>query len=327
MVEILISNSNSVSVKNWDKCITNNKPLIEIRKQRFKHSVKYSLETYEPRSIQEIAEEAVFGEEIYRRGILTESSYVLMKEAFVGFYLLMHSKFKNQPTRFHIVKYGLNQTTGHFDGLTMDEAQSLANGIKKIIEKDIEIKITKQNQINSDFFRRDWVESQKEIYNKIQELKKQEGTEKDIALLNNLLKQSNDSKGLHLIIKEASKQENFELSSYRIEKLSQAVIEGIQDYFKDVFKEQEQQESKLREYIKEGMKRFREWQRWSEKEINDLIYLWKVKCKKPNEIGRLMQRSSGSIERMIDFIECDKYLNSKNFYKKIESKLVLEEKK
>lgn len=211
---------------------------------------------------------------------------------------------------------------------------------------------------DADFFRKDWDSSQKETQSRIKglEIKKgfvknslnlaeksgldyegkfkekvryeeliveSENIDKEILLLQELLPKDteiiSDSKTVETIIKKASEEEDYTISKYLIEKFSQAIIEGTQDFFKDIFKEQQEQTNKMKEWITESLTRSREYQRWSEHEIHSLIYLWKVQCKNPADIARLMQRSVGSIEKMIDFVESDKYLNSENFFKEVKT--------
>jgi len=204
---------------------------------------------------------------------------------------------------------------------------------------------------DKDFFCKDWISSEKETIEKIKKLKEEEGglsniisnltehqtkenlqklesIKKEILLLQELLPKNtkliSDYKTINTIIINASKEEGYNISKYLVEKFSQAIIEGTQDFFKDVFKEQQEQSKEMKEWITESLTRSREYQRWSEHEIHSLIYLWKVQCKNPADIGRLMQRSSESIEKMIDFVESDKYLNHENFYKKIKTTEVKE---
>ena len=153
--------------------------------------------------------------------------------------------------------------------------------------------------------------------------------DKEILLIQKLLPKDlavvSNSKTIETIIQSSAEEEKHTISKYLIEKFSQATIEGVQDFFKDIIKEQQEQTEKMKEWIKESLIRSREYQRWSEHEIHSLIYMWKVEFKDPANIARLMQRSVGSIEKMIDFVESDKYLNSENFFKNVKTKVESEE--
>ncbi|HUS50030.1 MAG TPA: hypothetical protein VMZ91_07685 [Candidatus Paceibacterota bacterium] len=212
-----------------------------------------------------------------------------------------------------------------------------------------------ENKKETDFFRKDWDSSKHETIQKIEKLeqdkielqklmnskqyfgqyangnsiytydyKKIKKINKEISLLQELLPTNieinSNYKTLDKIIIESANEEKQIISKYLVEKFAQAVIEGVQDFFKENFNPQKEQTQEIQEWIKDSLIRSREYQRWSEHEIHSLIYLWKIQCKNPADIGRLMQRSVGSIEKMIDFIESDKYLNSENFYKEIKTK-------
>jgi len=134
-----------------------------------------------------------------------------------------------------------------------------------------------------------------------------------------------NSHTLYSVLHEAATGEGVVLSDSMREKLAQILIECCQDFFKD-WKDKLDllilSPEKIKSVIIENFERVREWQRWSEQEINDLFYLWKIRQMKVEKIARLMQRSVGSVERMIAFIESDKYMNYANFYKDIRTQVV-----
>jgi hypothetical protein len=146
-------------------------------------------------------------------------------------------------------------------------------------------------------------------------------------VLYNLSKPTNQdtSKTLYEAIDRGAILEGIEITDYTREQLSQKIVELIQDGFKD-YKEKwrlnKLEDKDVITFLDNHFIRQREYQRWSDDELKNLWHLWKYECKRVSDCARLMQRSTQSCERMIDFIERygQKYQNLENHYKRIITK-------